>query len=176
MIIGITGKIGAGKSTVVDIITKKYNCKNIILDDVAKVVLKDKNVFMKDIVKENSFLSPDQLEYIQKYIHPLVWDEVHKLVDDYKKEGAKLVVVETALPTEPFFDICDETILVINNNFEELLKLNRKYSDELISQIIKSQLKYDSFYEKCSYSILNDKTIDELEIKVVDLINKIYKA
>ena len=115
--------------------------------------MKDKNVFMKDIVEDNSFLSSDQLECIQKYIHPLMWDEVYKLVDKYKKEDRGLVLIERALPTEPFFDICDQTILVINDNFEELLKLNRQYSDELISQIIKSQLKYDSFYEKCNWTI-----------------------
>lgn len=176
MIIGVTGKIGAGKSTVVQIISQKFNSKNIILDDIAKVVLKDKNIYMKNIVEDNSFLSPDQLEYIQKYIHPLVWEEVYNLVDEYKKSGEKLIVIETALPSESFFDLCDETILVINDNFEELLKLNRKYTDELIFQIIKSQLKYDSMYVKCKWTIINDQSIDDLENKVVDLVNKLYKA
>ena len=175
MVLGITGKIGAGKSTVQEFISDKYDTKVIVLDDLAKDILKDKNVYTKDIVKEDEFLSTDELEYMKKYIHPLVWDEVNKLVEKYKSENAKIILIETALPTEAFFNICDKTILVENDNFEKLLRINRKYTDKLISEIIKSQLIYESFYQKCDYKILNDCSLEVLNKKVEDLCKEIIK-
>lgn len=50
-IIGVTGSSGAGKSTICEIIEKKYNAEIIDADKVAKQLTKKDTLYLKAIVK-----------------------------------------------------------------------------------------------------------------------------
>ena len=89
-----------------------------------------------------------------------------------------LIIVESALPSEDMFNICDKMIYVdcSYENRVSRLKKSRKYSDEKIKQIFDSQQYYEEFYNRCEYKILNDGSKKELINKVDEVMNEIYIA
>ncbi|MBR3288704.1 MAG: dephospho-CoA kinase, partial [Lachnospiraceae bacterium] len=89
-----------------------------------------------------------------------------------------LIIVESALPSEDMFNICDKMIYIdcSYENRVSRLKKSRKYSDEKIKQIFDSQQYYEEFYNRCEYKILNDGSKKELINKVDEVMNEIYIA
>ena len=171
-ILGITGKIGSGKSTIIDIIKNEYNIYIISLDDIAKKIIFDKNITFDN---KNFFLSNENIEFVKKNIHPLVWDNVKNIINEVKKNDRfDFIVIETALPNEIFFEICDYTICVISSKKKIFLKKNRNYSDEKIRLILKEQNKYNIFYQKCDFFINNEFDKKILIKNVLNIINKCY--
>ena len=89
-----------------------------------------------------------------------------------------LIIVESALPSEDMFNICDKMIYIdcSYENRVSRLKKSRKYSDEKIKQIFDSQQYYEDFYNRYEYKILNDGSKKELINKVDEVMNEIYIA
>ena len=136
--IGITGGIGAGKSTVLDIIQEKLNAKVYRADDIAKDLMKpgtgchaaivalfgDEDIFEKtdsrkakdqlsfdrDKMRELIFSDDNKREKINGIVHPAVKDHIMSEVRR-ERELAKrdFVFFEAALLIEDGYDaLCDE--------------------------------------------------------------------
>ena len=172
-ILGITGKIGSGKTTAVDIIKNKYNVRILNLDDIAKIIIKEKKIEFKLV--EDSFLSSKDLNFVKSTIHPIVWDKVKKEIKNLNNiSDIDFVIIETALPSEVFFDICDNTICIDSKKNIELLKSNRDYNDKRIKMILEEQKQYEAFYKLCDKFINNDYDKKEFINVILDSICEIY--
>ena len=104
--IGITGGVGAGKSTVLAYLEEKYNAFVIQADEVGHIVMAPGqecyqpviNLFGNDVIKNDKtidrkrvsdvvFEQPDFLSCLNGIIHPAVKRYILKSLEEQKKEG-----------------------------------------------------------------------------------------
>ena len=183
MIIGVTGGIGCGKSTVSRALSEKLSYVHISTDDLAKRLMAEdenlkkalKNAFSDEIFTEDGLIDkkkyaaliygdPRNLALNDSIVHPAVWNEVKKEVQG----NAGGYIVETALPGEAFRDLCDLIIYVKTDNVIRIARLmeNRGYTLEYAAGIIENQ-KPESLFEAISdITADNSGTIEETLLQI----------
>lgn len=182
-VIGITGGIGSGKSTVLELLQTHFHGYLIKADDVAKDLMEpgqegykqvaaffgeeilsaDKTI-NRPLLSQIVFQNPNKRIVLNSIIHPLVKKRITEEIGRLKAEGKyKYVFVEAALLIEDHYQvICDEFwyIYVPEGLRRERLKSSRGYSDEKINAIFKSQLTEEEFRKNCVQMIDNSKDLD----------------
>lgn len=177
-IIGMTGGVGSGKSTLIQEIAKQFHARVIFSDEAAKMleekggachaqivsllgkeILKPDGSLNKKAMAEKIFADDALLHAVNGILHPAVKAYIVSEIDKERKAGEyTLFIVEAALLIEERYDlICDELWYVYCD--EEVrrarLKESRGYSDEKINQIFASQLSDAQFREGCQRVIDN---------------------
>ena len=193
-IIGITGGIGAGKSTVLKYIEEHYNCLVIFSDDVANDIKKkgypayDELVKLlgDDVLAEDGeidkakmaaaiFNNKNLLEKVNNILHPAVNTFIINIIESEKAAGRyDFVIVEAALLIENGYDkICDELWYVFadENTRRARLKASRGYSDEKVTDILGKQLSDAEFRKHCQFVIDNSGELDE-SAKQIDICSR----
>lgn len=183
-IIGITGGIGAGKSTVLGYIRDNYNCLVIFSDDVANDIKKkgypayDELVELlgKEVLSEDGeidkakmasaiFNNKNLLKKVNNILHPAVNTYIINIIEDEKSRGElDFVFVEAALLIENGYDkIADELwyVYASEDARRQRLKSSRGYSDEKITDILSRQLDDTTFREHCQFVIDNSGSLEE---------------
>lgn len=178
-IIGITGGVGAGKSTILRYIENNYNAKIIMADEVAKDIERPGNecylkivelfgtgILTSDCVIDKNILAgiifEDQLKRkkLNDIVHPLVKEHIVRSINTERELGnIDYMIIEAALLIEDNYSaICDEMwyIYAEENNRRERLKKTRGYTDEKIDAIFKSQLTDMEFRRNCQVVIDNN--------------------
>ncbi|GAH92342.1 unnamed protein product, partial [marine sediment metagenome] len=132
IVIGMTGNLGSGKSTVCQILTK-LGAIIIDADELAHESYKPHsqawqeltNTFGKDILKTNEeidrqklgqivFSHPDALAKLKQIVHPRAYRMAQERIEDYHRQGAKVIVVEATLLIEAgWTDLVDKVWLVV---------------------------------------------------------------
>ena len=192
-IIGLTGGIGSGKTTVV----KYFASKGIpvyIADEAAKNIMNDKKVvqevqaiFSENVILKNGLLDRNairkivfddksKLEQLNKIIHPKVKTDFENWLK--KNKNAAFIIKEVAILFETNGQkYCDATILVsapIETRIKRVLERDAT-SRENILQIINNQLPEEEKMKLATYVITNEnlkityKTVDNL----IEILNKI---
>lgn len=182
-VIGITGGIGSGKSTVLDLLQTHFNAFIIKADDVAKELMQPGYEGYKQVVEffgeevlaadktidrphlsQIVFCNANKRIVLNSIIHPLVKKRVMEQIGALKAGGRyDYIFLEAALLIEDHYQvICDEFwyIYVPEALRRERLKESRGYSDEKIDSILKSQLTEEEFKNACSQVIDNGKDLD----------------
>ena len=178
-VIGVTGGIGAGKSTVINLAKENFPVEVIQTDEVAKEQMKSSGCSFARVVSEFGhgilgedgeidrarlanivFSNPENVKKINAITHPNVREKTLELIEEYRKNPEiKAVLVETALLFEAAFDVfCDETWCVFASKATRRARLlkARGYSNEKIEAIFSKQDKEDYAKEHCTYVILNE--------------------
>ncbi len=189
-IIGITGGVGAGKSTVLNYIGDTYNARVIYSDDVANDIKKkgypaydelvrilgegildrkgeiDKNKMAAAIFDDEKLLSR-----VNNILHPAVNTFIINILDEERSKGElDFVFVEAALLIENGYkSIVDELWYVYadEDTRRQRLKDSRGYSDDKISDIFSKQLDDKTFRENADFVIDNSGST-ESAIKQID--------
>ena len=177
-VIGITGGVGAGKSSVLALLKEMCSCDIIQADLVARNIYHSGNIgfkkvvdiFGEQIVGEDGeinrplladiiFKNPNKRIVLNSIIHPLVKQEIINLINNHKIAGdVDYCFVEAALLIEDHYDIfMDEIwyIYVSEDERRKRLAASRGYSDEKISDIFKSQLS-DAEFRKHADKVINN--------------------
>ena len=131
-VIGITGGIGAGKSTVLHILEQEWNAFVLEADKVGhqvmepggccyeavvrlfgeQVIKNDKTIDRKK-VSDVVFHVAEKRDALNQVIHPAVKKEIRERLAQEQENGRTLSVVEAALLLEDHYqEICDEIALV----------------------------------------------------------------
>lgn len=188
-VIGITGGVGCGKSTVLDLITENFNAYIVKADEVGRVILQNGEEGYKEVVKEFGkeilddsleidrgklaaivFADVRKLNQLNAIEHPIIKKRILKCLEDKKKSGEyDYFFVEAALIFEDNYDkFCDEVWYIYTNESvrRQRLKSSRNYSDEKISNIIKNQMSEDEFRQKCDYTIDNSFSTKETLVQL----------
>lgn len=177
MVIGITGGISSGKSTVSNYI-KSLGYKVIDADLISREIMKPKEDGFKAVLKEfpscfdGEVLLRDKLgslifndekkrEKLNSITHPIIKDRIELEIS--KSDG--LIFLDVPLLFEAHFDtLCDYTILVYIDKLEQIKRLmlrdNITY-DYAVSKI-DSQMSLDDKKELADYIIYNDSTLNDL--------------
>lgn len=137
IIIGITGSIGMGKSTIAlmlnflkipihdsDIIVKSLLDKNLfIIENVKKnwpncvIYKKKKDIINKQKLGEIIFNNKDEKKKLEKLIHPYVIENRNNFINDNNKNNKKIIALDVPLLYETNTDnICDYIFLACATN------------------------------------------------------------
>lgn len=195
--IGITGGVGAGKSTILDFLSKSLNSRIIMADDLAKDLCKkgeccfaplveilgldvldesgeiDKKKMAAKIFSDNALLGKVNL-----IIHPRVKEFIINYIEECKeKELCDFLFIEAALLIEDGYkEIVDELWYIYADEGvrRERLKASRGYSDEKIDSILKSQLSDDDFRRNSDFVIDNsgnsEDSIKQIRVRIGEIL------
>ncbi len=178
IVIGITGGVGAGKSTVLEYIGKVCKCEIIYADQVANDIKKKgqvcyeplRSLLTDEVLDENGeidkkkmaamiFDDPDLLKKVNNILHPGVNGYIHgRIEDERRKNILDYLFIEAALLIENGYEkIVDEMwyIYADENVRRKRLKESRGYSDEKISDIFREQLSDETFRKHTDFVIDN---------------------
>ena len=188
-VIGLTGSVGSGKSTVAKMMEEKFHAYVIYTDEVAKDFMKPGqvsyqltlNYFGTNILFENGeidrgklasivFQDEKKLATLNSFIHPYVKEYVLETIEKVKESGVhSYCVVETALLLQAgYTGFCDEIWIVtlMDEIRRKRLKESRGYSDEKIDSILKNQLSEQKLRDAATHIIENNGDIDKLEQEI----------
>ena len=192
MIIGLTGGIASGKSTVSkylaekgfkvydadkiakDISEKKSVQEEIILTFGDKILEENRNIDRKKL-KEIVFKNKEKLKQLNAIIHPKVIDFYKELKEQNPDE---IIIFDVPLLFESGIDKFCDRILVVISDYE--IQLNRiverdKIDRELASKIIKSQLSNKERIKKADVVIENNSSLEDLFEKVERFCETIWR-
>lgn len=187
-IIGITGGVGAGKSTVLDYLREQFHAYVIQADQVGHQVMepgeicysqvialfgehilkKDKTIDRK-AVSDVVFGNEEKLKKLNEIIHPAVRQSVLEEIQLQKEKKTAIVVVEAALLLEEHYEkFCDKVWYVHTDREIRISRLmaNRGYSREKSESIISSQAPDEYFTEHADYIIRNNGDIKDTWLQV----------
>ena len=187
-IIGITGGVGAGKSTVLDYLREQFHAYVIQADQVGHQVMepgeicysqvialfgehilkKDKTIDRK-AVSDVVFGNEEKLKKLNGIIHPAVRQSVLEEIQLQKEKKTAIVVVEAALLLEEHSEkFCDKVWYVHTDREIRISRLmeNRGYSREKSESIISSQAPDEYFAKHADYIIRNNGDIKDTWLQV----------
>jgi len=184
-IVGLTGGIGSGKSTVLNEF-KYLGIKTYSADNAAKTLINTdralidsiKKVFGNNIYKKNKldtkqlsktvFQDSDKLEVLNSIIHPAVLNDFDSFV---RANDEIYIVKEVAIIFETKSEKAYDKIILVRAPLEERIKrvLSRDDTsrDEVINKI-KNQVDDSSIIDKCDY-IIDNYNLSDLKDKVVKI-------
>ena len=174
-VLGITGGVGSGKSTVLNYLKESYGAYLIECDEVARQLQEPGETCYRPMIElfGEQAVKPDQTidrsavakmvfedrllrEKLNAIVHPAVKQRVRQLIAEHA--DYPLIVVEAALLLDDHYDeICDEIwyIYADEDTRRRRLKSSRGYSDERITSMFQSQRSDDSFRALCALAIDN---------------------
>jgi len=198
-VIGLTGGIGSGKSTVSGFLAE-LGATIIDLDKVWHEALKPHTVvgrvvaaaFGKVIVTPEGeidrkrlgkivFANPDALARLNNIMHPWMYDTVTAQLDEYRRQGVRVVVLEAPLlidmplrlkkGTPSLLDEVDEVWVTLAPEPVVLKRLKKKsgLSEEQALARIRSQLSSEERKKHADVVIDTDCRLNELKAKVKKL-------
>ncbi|MFC1700526.1 dephospho-CoA kinase [Patescibacteria group bacterium] len=182
---GLTGNIGCGKSTVLNIFARFIDVVVFDTDKIAKKLLEDKyadsllKIVEKDVFSDNKidfqkidkivFKDDQKLKELQNFIHPLVWEFI---CEDVKKKGNRTFgIVESAILFEINWDKLFDKIIVVECSHEQQYK--RLYEKGLKKKEIESriakQMPIEEKRKRADIIIDTECSFQQLEVKVNQL-------
>jgi len=191
MIIGITGGIGSGKSTVSQILSE-YGAKVILADEIAREVVMPGmeaynqivGTFGRDILYEDGsinrkklgdivFSDPELLKKLNGFTHGAVAEKLSRKLDTLRNEGTDFIVVEAVAPIQHgFLDLVDTVWVVLAD--EQIRKARimarNNYSEQEAMQRIKAQMSEQMYISIADKIIYNNGTIEELRALVWEVL------
>ncbi|MGC8976225.1 MAG: dephospho-CoA kinase [Candidatus Ratteibacteria bacterium] len=190
-VVGITGILGSGKTTVSEIIKrngfKVVSCDGIVdkLLTEMKVIEKLKKILGNEIiikdkinrkkVREIIFSDENKKREVESLLHPMVFKKIKKEILDIRKNGG-IIFVEIPLLFETKSEKLFDKIVVVSAPLKEIKKrLRNKYSEEEIEKIWKNQLSLSYKKKKADYIVDNSGPIFKTEKIVVKILNKLMK-
>lgn len=158
MIIGVTGKSGAGKSTYAKSIAKENGFYYLDIDEIGHKILDDPEV--KKQIKEKFGLEVSsknrkklgELVFASrnnemKQLADITWEKMKSIINDYIEFNLVpgIVLDWILLPHTPFFKICDKKILIVTDEAErrERLKKRDGITDEEIDLRDNASIEYN---------------------------------
>jgi len=190
MKVGLTGGIGAGKSTVADMFSK-LGAVVVRSDELARQVIEPNTPgfqkvlsrFGNQILQENGSIDRQKLAQIvfndskalkdlEEIIHPLVRNKTNELIDSQTQET--IVVNEVPLLLEKNMEnLFDFLVVVVSsekNRINRLLK--RGISEEEAMKRMRLQVNDELRKSSADFLISNDGSIEQLEADVA----KVWQA
>ena len=182
-IVGLTGGISSGKSTVSSYL-KQLKIPVIDADEVARKVVEPNSqgaieiskVFGNDVFEENGNLNRQKLgelvfsnaenrQKLDELLQPLIKIMILDEIEEYRQKGKNMIVLDLPLLFEKQYEeLCEEIIVVYvpkELQLERLMKRNQYTKQEALSRI-DSQLSIEEKRKRATVLLDNQGTIQQL--------------
>jgi dephospho-CoA kinase len=193
-VIGLTGGIGSGKSTVSQFLAElgaviidadkigheafKPNTEvwQKIVDAFGRQVLTTNDEIDRKKLGDIVFGNPELLSRLNQIMHPQMYKIAKAQIEEYSRQGAKVVVLEAPILLEAdWTSLVDEvwvTVAPESTVFKRLEERNRLSPTESLARI-HSQLSSDEQVKHANVVIDTDCSLSELKAKVTKLWQKL---
>lgn len=194
LIIGLTGGIATGKSTVSQYL-KKQGFPVICADEISKDVVRPNQIAYKKIIKlfgkevtlKNKeldrkkiatlvFHQPQKRKLLEEIIHPAVQKETDRLIKKLKKQNYSLIFLDIPLLFEVGRDkICDYTICLSAFQYQQIERM-QKYRGMTKSEAlarIKAQMPLKEKEKRADFVIKNTNDKKNLFKQIQVILKKI---
>lgn len=188
-VIGITGGIGSGKTTVANVLSEA-GIKVICADKISRAVTEKGGVaipelsetFGPEFIKDGAldrrktaslvFRDRKALDRLNRIVHKHVLDQMGEELDQLEAKRAKVVALDVPIPVRHgFLDRSDVVFTVWSDDdirLKRLVKRGLSRSDAL--QRIAIQMSREEYREIADAEIVNNGTIEDLRRQVEDII------
>ena len=184
MKVGLTGGIGAGKSTVADLFSQK-GAVVIRSDELARQVIEPQTPgfqqvidrFGKEFVNSEGYIDRAKLAQIvfqddaalkdlENIVHPLVRSKTNQIIDQHTSET--IIVNEIPLLLEKKMEsLFDFLVIVISSEKNRLERLSQRgLTAEQATARMSKQVSDDERKAAADFLIVNDGNLDQLEADV----------
>ena len=184
MKVGLTGGIGAGKSTVADLFSQK-GAVVIRSDELARQVIEPQTPgfqqvidrFGKDFINSEGYIDRAKLAQtvfqddaalkdLENIVHPLVRSKTNQIIDQHTSET--IIVNEIPLLLEKKMEsLFDFLVIVISSEKNRLERLaQRGLTTEQATARMAKQVSDDERKAAADFLIVNDGNLDQLEADV----------
>ena len=194
-VIGLTGSIGSGKSTVSGFF-KKLGAIVIDADQVSRQVVEPGSPALKELtvafgenilntdgslnrtlVAKIVFNSDEKRELLNSIIHPMIFNEINITIEEYREKGTEIIILEAALILEKkgLIKLIDKLIVVSINEETQKKRLEGRgdLSKEQINARINSQLTNNEKIKHADYIIDNNQDLVNTREQVRELWDKL---
>lgn len=187
-VIGITGGVGAGKSSVLSILKEVFGARVILADLVAHDLMEPGSEGLKRVTEAlgNSFIREDgtvdrkalaeiifhddtALAAMNGIIHPMVWETIKT---EALHCSEKLVIVEAAVFDTAPIGLFDEMWYVYTTKENRIQRLmeSRGYTKEKCESIIANQDTEEEYRRRCSRVIDNNGTAEDTKRQLKEIL------
>ena len=184
MKVGLTGGIGAGKSTVADLFSQK-GAVVIRSDELARQVIEPQTPGFQQVIDRfgKEFVNPEgyidraklaqivfqddaALKDLENIVHPLVRSRTNQIIDQHTSET--IIVNEIPLLLEKKMEsLFDFLVIVISSEKNRLERLaQRGLTTEQATARMAKQVSDDERKAAADFLIVNDGNLDQLEADV----------
>lgn len=182
-VLGLTGNMGCGKSTVASLLSAHDDVFVIDTDSTARSIMfreehaakLEKEFGIDRTLEENDkrkqlaallFRNPDKRRALERWIHPLVWIDVER---QRLESNAEFVIIESALIFEAKMpQQFDGTIVVACSPDIQLarLRIHRGMQEDDIRARLRLQMPQEEKIARATFVISTDCTLEELKERV----------
>lgn len=189
-IIGITGKTGAGKTTISRIIEKygfkildadkiahdlldsDVECKKMIRNEFGEDIFEPNMKINRQILAERAFITRNSLYKLNKITHPYIFDELEKRINKMRLNGERAVLDAAALFESGADKLCDFTVFI---NTSEDIRIKRVIKRDDISREMAMKRSNaqaeDSFYiSRADFFIDGSLSMNNINEKIKNLL------
>jgi len=189
-VIGLTGGIGSGKSTVSEILAE-LGAVVLDADKVGHQAYQPGTETWKDVVAAFGqeivaadgsidrrklgtivFGDPEALTRLNRIVHPRMYDMMAEQIEEYRRQGAKVVVLDAAILIEAnWTPLVHEVWVTVASEPTVVQRVRERTGlpEEQIRSRIHSQLSNEERKKHATVVINNDGSLDELRATVVEL-------
>ncbi len=182
-VLGITGGIGTGKTTVLNELEKKgfnvFNTDKIAKKEMDKIKEEIKELFGKEVLTKQGidhkklakivFNNKKKLKELNELIHPLVKKKIEEEIKGIKKTALEIpLLFESGMEK-----LCDKVLVVYSEKEKMIERKKDKITKEELLKRISFQIPLKEKIRKADYLIENKGTIKELQHKINELEEKI---
>lgn len=192
MVLGIAGGVGSGKSTVLEVLSKRcQTCLCMadelgheamrkgsgvhqkIVDEFGGAVLAADGEIMRGVLADIVYRDEERLAALNAIVHPFVRQEIHRRMEECPKE--RIFVLESAILFESGCDeMCDVVWGIITEEEIRIRRLmeSRGYTRKKARSIMENQMSNAALAERCNATLVNDGDREELEQRIICLVGK----
>lgn len=193
MILGITGSIGSGKTTIAKLFSK-HHFNRIDADEIGHELMqknvsirrKLKNFFGNEIIDKNKdidrkklgeivFNDKEKLKKLNSIMHQLIITEIKNQIEKIQNKcgNAAKIIIDAPLLLETKARNLVDKVIVIRCDKRKIFVRNKNFSRHEIEKILKLQMPLEKKLKYADFVIDNTKDFQHLGKQVENLLKKI---
>ena len=190
-VLGITGGIGSGKSTVSSLLAERGllvldadEISRNVTGPMGRAMPEIAATFGNKVVSANgalnrkamsniAFSDKKKLDELSSIIHRHVFEQIDETLTKEKEKGTKCVVLDVPIPVNKFRELCNQIWVVTCDKDVRLARLQKRGMEkEEAERRIAVQMTDDEYCELGDHSIDNSWDLEDLKDKVEVLIRE----